>query len=148
MSFSLLTNRIISKALAENIASSENGLTIRNVITHLDFDVDINNDKIVYTNKKGDEKVMLLYQLSYVPKDASPNANIQSVRRPYSFTVVKNDNIVLSIQTIQVPNQAFHPMVEISKHDKVSIIVEGYDGTANIYLFGLVAERFGTNTNS
>jgi hypothetical protein len=146
MSFTLFTRRIIFKAISENIASSEDQLTVRNLIPHLDFDIVVNGDKVVYTNKKDEEKVMLLYQLSYVPKDASPSA-AQSVRRPYSFTVIKNDNLVMSIQTIQTPNQTFQPMIEISKHDKISIIIEGYDGTAQIYLFGLVAEHLGANMN-
>ena len=89
---------------------------------------------------------MILYQISYVPKDANPQANV-SVRRPYSITVTKNNNRVVSIQSIKEPNQKLQPFIEILENDKISILIEGYDGTADIHIFGLVAEAIGTNMN-
>lgn len=143
--FNVLTYRLID--LAKNIGP-EDQLTIRNVITHLDFDIIdvIGSDEVIYKNKKDDlgRKVMILYQISYVPKDANPN-NAQQVRRPYSLTVNKNDNRVVSIQSITEPNQKLQPFIEIKEHDRITILVQGYDGTANIYIFGLVAEAAGTN---
>ena len=141
--FNVLTYRLID--LARNIGS-EDQLTIRNVIAHLDFNVIVGADQqITYTNQDA-SKIMILYQISYVPKDANPN-NAQQVRRPYSITVTKNNNRVVSIQSIKGPNHKLEPMVEVLENDKVSILVEGYDGTADIHIFGLVAEALGTNMN-
>lgn len=143
--FNILTPRIINLAIDQRIANTEYQLTVRNVIDYLDFDIFAANDKIVYKNKKED-KIIIIYQLSYIPKNANPNGTV-FVKRPYSVTVTRNDNLVYSIQMIQSQNQELRPIVEINKNDKVSITIEGYDGTANIYLFGLVAERMGTNVN-
>lgn len=144
--FNLLTPRIINLAIDQRIANSEYQLTIRNVIDYLDFDISVTQDKITYKNKKDEDKIIIIYQLSYVPRDANPT-NAVFVKRPYSVTITRNDNLVYSIQMIQSQNQELRPVIEINKHDKVSVAIEGYDGTANIYLFGLVAERMGTNVN-
>ena len=138
--FNVLTYRLID--LAKNIGP-EDQLTIRNVINHLDFNETIGTDSITYTNKD-EPKIMILYQISYVPKDANPN-NAQSVRRPYSLTVTKNNNRVVSIQSITTPNQRLEPFIEILENDEIEIKIDGFDGTANIYIFGLVAEAAGTN---
>lgn len=143
--FNVLTYRLIDLANQRNIGP-EDQLTIRNVITHLDFDITVGNTTIGFKNKQDNPKVMILYQISYVPKDANPN-NAQQVKRPYSLTVVRNNNKVVSIQSIKEPNQRLEPFIEIRENDEVFILIEGYDGTANIYIFGLVAEPLGTNMN-
>jgi hypothetical protein len=141
--FNLITYRLVD--LARNIGP-EDQLTIRNVITHLDFDVVTGTDSLTYTNKDTNPKVMILYQISYVPKDANPQANT-TVRRPYSLTVTKNANRVVSIQSIKEPDQELHPFIEIRENDSIQILIEGYDGSADIHIFGLVAESLGANMN-
>ena len=44
-------------------------------------------------------------------------------------------------------NQPFLPLVAIHNDSDVDIEFEGYDGTADIFIFGLVAERYGENMN-
>ena len=89
---------------------------------------------------------MILYQISYQAKNANPDSQ-QNIRRPYALKVTRNNNLVFSIQTIKEMNQIFQPLIEISKRDKIDILIDGYDGTAEIYIFGLVAERLGVNMN-
>ena len=88
--FDALHDRVVTLAFAENIATSEDQLTIRNIITHLDFDIVVGTDKITYSTKKEDRgrKVMLSVPVSYVPKDANPAA-AQQVRRPFAMKVTK-----------------------------------------------------------
>ena len=123
-------------------------MILRNIIKHLDFDIEIGHDKIVYSNKEEDDqnKTILLVQLSYVPVNANPNAN-QTVRRPYSITVTKNNNKVVSIQNITFPNQPLQPIIKISPNENYKIEVFGYDGTAEIFLIGSVMEEEGINVN-
>lgn len=146
--FDHVTDIVVSMAISENLAPTEELLTVRNVITHLDFDVDIGVDKITYKTKREDRhrKIMLLYQFSYVPLDASPDAQ-ETVRRPFALKVTKNNNLVYSIQSVKEMNQSFAPYVKINNGSHVEIEFEGYDGTAAIYLFGVVAEPLGTNMN-
>ena len=142
-----LTSRIIDYAIQNRIANTEEELLVRNVITYLDFDIDYGQDKITYHTKKHDnDKVLILYQISYAPKNANPDA-AQNIRRPHSVTVTKNNNLVYSIQSIKEMNQLFNPMILINTHDRIEIEVSGYDGSAEIYLFGLVAEKLGVNMN-
>ena len=82
---------------------------------------------------------MILYQLSYQAKDANPDSQ-QNIRRPYALKVTRNNNLVYSIQTIKEMNQIFEPLIEIAKNDRIDILIEGYDGTAEIYIFGLVVK--------
>lgn len=147
--FDYITDIVVGMAVSEGIANSEEDLTVRNIITHLDFDIIQGPDKITYATKKDDRgrKVMLLYQFSYVPLDASPG-NAQNVRRPFAMKVTKNNNLVYSIQSVKEMNQSFSPYVKIHNDSYVEIEFDGYDGTAAIYLFGLVAERLGENMNA
>ncbi len=147
--FDYITDMVIDMAISENIANTEELLTVRNVITHLDFDVDISkSDKVVYSTKKDDRgrKVLLLYQFSYLPLDANPST-AQNIRRPFALKVTKNNNLVYSIQSVKEMNQSFSPYIKINNGSHVEIEFEGYDGTAQIFLFGLVAEPLGTNMN-
>lgn len=144
-----LTSRIIDYAIQNRVANSEEELLVRNVITYLDFDISYDgDDEISYHTKKDDnDKVMLLYQFSYAPKNANPDAT-QNIRRPHSLTVTKNNNLVYTIQSIKEMTQPLQPMVLINTHDRIEIEIQGYDGSAEIYLFGLVAERLGVNMNA
>jgi hypothetical protein len=147
--FDYITDMVVDMAISENIANTEELLTVRNVITHLDFDVDISKpDKVVYSTKRDDRgrKVILLYQFSYLPMDANPNTS-QNIRRPFALKVTKNNNLVYSIQSVKEMNQSFQPYIKINNGSHVEIEFEGYDGTAQIFLFGLVAEPLGTNMN-
>lgn len=143
-----LTSRIIDYAIENRIGGSEEELLVRNVITYLDFDISYGDDTITYHTKKDDnDKVMLLYQFSYAPKNANPDM-AQNIKRPHSITVTKNNNLVYTIQSIKEMSQPLQPMVLINTHDRIEILVSGYDGSAEIYLFGLVAERLGVNMNA
>ena len=120
-------------------------MILRNIIKHLDFDIEVGHDKIVYTNKEDESKSILLVQISYVPVNASPSAT--NVRRPYSITVTKNNNKVVSIQNINTPNQFLQPVIRILPNESYKIEVYGYDGSAEIFLIGSVQEEEGDNVN-
>ena len=123
-------------------------MILRNIIKHLDFDIEVGHDKIVYSNKEDDTKTILIVQISYVPTNASGNPDVNAnVRRPYSITVTKNNNKVVSIQNITFPNQPLIPIIKISPNENYKIEVFGYDGTAEIFLIGSVMEEEGTNIN-
>jgi hypothetical protein len=118
---------------------------LRNIIKHLDFDIEVGHDKIVYSNKEDETKTILIVQISYVPTNASPNPDV--VRRPYSITVTKNNNKVVSIQNITFPNQPLIPIIKIGPNENYKIEIFGYDGTAEIFLIGSVMEEEGVNIN-
>ncbi len=120
-------------------------MILRNIIKHLDFDIEVGHDKIIYSNKEDDNKTILIVQISYVPVNASPSAN--NVRRPYSITVTKNNNKVVSIQNITFPNQPLQPIIKISPNENYTIEIYGYDGTAEVFLIGSVMEEEGVNIN-
>ena len=123
-------------------------MILRNIIKHLDFDIEVGHDKIIYSNKEENtnDKTILIVQIRTVPVNASPNANT-TVRRPYSITVTKNNNKVVSIQNITFPNQPLQPIIKISPNENYTIEVFGYDGYAEIFLIGSVMEEEGINVN-
>lgn len=121
----------------------------RNIITHLDFTISSNNEnkQYIFENiEEEDDKYIILYRISLVPKN-----QYVDFKWPSSVTFLRNNNYVYTIKgiTSKDTNLNFNPIV-IHCNENWKIIFDDYDSENNntiIYLIGSVSEPEGRNIN-
>lgn len=113
----------------------------RNIVIHLDFDIEIINKHYILRNKIEDDKKIYIDKVSLVQRNIN-----QDFIWPTSLTVTVNDNYVYNIYGITSKDRELGFGIDCMRQ-KWKLDFDNYDSNTDIHLIGRVEEPLGRNVN-